>query len=290
MLRRRGARRGATLLELLVAMVLAAVLLGAASSTLVRQRRSASGQATRVRAESQVRAALGELEVALDGLSPAAGDLVAGEARDTALQLRTVIAGAVACDSTMGQATLAAADTSEGRASGVAAAPRAGDTLWWRPPGAAAWVARRVTIVTTNTGVCAAGGSGVQALLRLGFLLPDTVPRGAPLRLTRQARYSFYHASDGSWQFGISEWSDVLHAFPPPQPVAGPFVLVAPGGARTGFRYFDAGGSALSIGAQGASVVNVARVRVTLVAPDHAPGELASFRRESLDVALSHAP
>ena len=283
-------RPGTTLLELLVAMMLAAVILGAASSTLVRQRRSTSAQAMRVRAESQLRAALGELEVALDGLSPAAGDLVAGEARDTALQLRTVVASAVACDSTMGYATLAAADTSDERSSGVAAAPKAGDTLWWRPPGAAAWTARRVADITASTGACPAGGSGVQALLRLGFLLPDTVPRGAPLRLTRQARYSFYHASDGSWQLGMSEWSDVLHAFSPPQPVAGPFVLVAPTGGRTGFWYFDAAGAALSVAGQGANVANIARVRVTLVAPDNAVGTFASFRRESLDIALSHGP
>lgn len=283
-------RRGATLLELLVAMVLAAVLLGAASSTLVRQRRSASAQASRVRAESQLRAALGELEMALEGLSPAAGDLAAGEARDTALQLRTVIASAVACDSAIGSATFASADTSADRASGLAAAPKAGDSLWWRPAGAPGWVGRRVMDIIATSGGCAAAGSGIQALLRLGIQTQDTVPRGAPLRLTRQARHSFYHAADGTWQLGISEWSDVLHAFPPPQPVAGPFVLVAPGGWRTGFRYFDAAGAALNVEEQGTSVANIARVRVTLVAPGLIPGAAAAFRRDSLDIALSRAP
>lgn len=283
-------RRGATLLELLVAMALGAVLLAAASSTLVRQRRSASAQTSRVRAESQVRAALGELEVALEGLSPAAGDLVAGEARDTALQLRTVIASAIACDSTIGFASLATADTGAERASGLAAAPKAGDSLWWRPPGASAWVARRVTTITAKSGSCSAGGNGTQPLLQLGFQSSDTVHRGAPLRLTRQARYSFYHAGDGTWQLGIAEWSDVLHAFPPPQPVAGPFVLVAPGGGRTGFRFFDAAGTALNVGEPGTSIANIARVRITLIAPDHDLGTTAAFRRDSLDIALSRAP
>jgi len=283
-------RRGATLLELMVAMGLAAVLLGVASSSLVRQRRSATAHASRVRAESQVRAALGEVEMVLDGLSPSAGDLVAGQATDSALQLRTVVGSAVACDSAIGFAVLAAADTGDDRTSALATAPKVGDSLWWRPPGASAWVGRRVTDISAKTGICAAGGGGAQALLRVGFQQLDTVGRGAPLRLTRQARYSFYHASDGSWQLGISEWSDVMHAFPPPQPVAGPFLLVAPGGGRTGFQYFDAAGAPLSIAGQGASVATIARVRVTLVAPDQSPSATTAFRRDSLDIALNRAP
>lgn len=284
-------RRGATLVELVVAMSLAAVILGAASSTLVRQRRDADSHASRVRAESQVRGALGGLQAALEGLSPEQGDLAPGGARDTALQLRTVVASAVACDSDAGRVTIAADDTSEARNGGVAAAPKLGDTLWWRPPGGPAWIARRVMNVATSVGICAVTGGVSQALLRLAFAPPDSVPKGAPLRLTRPARYSFYRAGDGSWQLGIAEWSEVLHAFASPQPVAGPFVLTAPAGIRTGFRYFDAAGHELPVGAQGTEVTRIARVRISLVTPDGGHGAPAgNVRLDSVDVAMSHAP
>jgi len=285
------ARRGATLVELLVAMGLAAVLLGAASSTLLHQRRDADSHASASRAESQARGALGALQAVLAGLSPQAGDLAPGEARDTALQLRTVVASAEACDSAVGRVTLAADDTSDARTSGVAAAPKIGDTLWWRPPDAPDWLARRVTDVSTSAGICFVGGNVPQALLHLALALPDSVPRGTPLRVTRPARFSFYHAGDGSWQLGVAEWSDVFHAFAPPQPVAGPFALAAPAGARTGFRYFDAAGGALPVGAQGADVTRIARVRIALVTIDRSGGSPDPVvRLDSVDVALRHAP
>lgn len=284
-------RRGATLVELLVAMTLTAVVLGAATSAFVRQRRGADLHASRASAESQLRAALGELQMALDGLSAAAGDLVAGEARDTALQLRMVVASAIACDSGAGHALLASDDTSAVRAAGFAAAPKIGDTLWWHVSGPSSWMARPVTGITASVGACVSTGGGAQPILRLALPSPDTVPRGAPVRLTRQARFSFYHAGDGSWQLGVSEWSDVLHAFAPPQPIAGPFTLALPGGVRTGFRYFDGGGAELPVGPAGVSVASVARVRISAIAPEDRPaGAAPAYRRDSIDVAVAHAP
>lgn len=284
-------RRGVTLVELLVAITLAAIILASATATVARQRRGADDHASRIRAESQLRASLAELQVALGGLSATAGDLVAGEARDTAVQLRTVVASGVACDSGAGRAVLAADDTSDARAAGVAAAPKSGDSLWWRPPGASTWTARPVTDVSTSTAACAATGGAAQTLLWLTFAASDTVPRGAPVRLTRQARLAFYRAGDGTWQLGLSEWSEVLHAFASPQPVAGPFTLVAPDGSRTAFHYFDAGGGELPIGPLGVGVAKVARIRVGLIAPVFSPGgSVASYRRDSVDVAVGDAP
>ena len=238
-----------------------------------------------------MRAALAELSQALDGLSSAAGDLTAGEARDTALQLRAVVGNAVACDSAMGRAILVADDTSADRASGTATAPRVGDTLWWRGPDDSVWTARRIVDVATATGACAAIGTLVRPLLHVAFASPDTVPRAAPLRLTRQMRYSVYRAGDGTWQLGVAEWSDVLHAFAPPQPVAGPFTRAAVQGVRTGFRYFGADGSELAAAEQGVEVARVARVRMTLVSAEpQADGPAAPLRRDSVDVGVQHAP
>lgn len=283
-------RSGATLVELVVAMTLALVLLGAASATLGRQPRDAAAATRRSGAESQLRAALELIPSALQGLKPAAGDLVAGEARDTALQVRAVVAHGVACDSTAGQVILSAADSGAERETAVTTSVHVGDTLWWWPATGVAWTARRVTSVVSSTGVCAREGPASRPLLRLGFPAPDTVPRAAPIRLTRQTRFSFYHAGDGSWQLGIAEWSEVLHGFAPPQPVAGPFLLAGPAGGRSGFRYFDAAGTELPAGPQGALASAIARLRVTLIAPAGAPATPALVLRDSADVSFGHAP
>ena len=283
-------RSGATLVELLVAITMAAVVLGAGSTLLVRQRRDSADASVRAGAESQLRAALGAVPSALQDLSPSAGDLTAGEARDTALQIRAVVASGVACDSAVAQVRLSASDTGMDRESSLATAPRIGDTVWWWSPAGVAWTGRRVTSVVSGTGVCARQGPATRLLLQLGFSAPDTVPRASPVRLTRQARYSFYRARDGTWQLGIAEWSDVLQHFAPPQPVAGPFTLFRPPDGRTGFRYFDATGAELPVGVQGVPAAAIARLRMTLIAPGRGPGASTLDRRDSVDVAFRHAP
>jgi prepilin-type N-terminal cleavage/methylation domain-containing protein len=282
--------RGITLPELLVAMTLAAVLLGAAGSTLLRQRRQGDLASARSSAESQLRVALAAIPAALQGLAPSAGDFAPGEARDTALQIRAVVAYGIACDSAAGAGIFSVADTGVERESVLIAAPHVGDTLWWLPPGGDVWVARRVSAITTGTGMCAREGTSTRALLRLGFSAGDTIPRSAPIRLTRSTRYSFYHAGDGSWQLGIAEWSDVLHDFAAPQPVAGPFRLASPSGTRTGFRYYDVAGSELTGTGQGAPVASIARLRVTLLAQEGASSSMPLVRADSLDIAFGHAP
>ena len=282
-------RRGITLLELLVAMTLAAVLLGAAGTTVFRQRHEGARATARSSAESQLRAALAAIPMALQGLTPSAGDLAPGEARDTALQIRAPVAYGVACDSAAGQVILSVADTGVERESAIVSTPRVGDTLWWWPPGLG-WIGRRVNSITIGTGACVAEGAVTRELLRVGFAGADTVPRSAPIRLTRATRYSFYRAGDGTWQLGIAEWSEVLHDFAPPQPVAGPFLPAGPSGARTGFRYYDAAGSELPITAQGVSTATIARLRLTLIVQAGAPGMPPLLRSDSVDVAFGHAP
>jgi prepilin-type N-terminal cleavage/methylation domain-containing protein len=283
-------RRGVTLLELMVAIALSAIVLGSATASLLRQQRTAAAQSARREAESQNRAGLLALPAMLAGLSPAVGDLAPGEARDTALQVRAELLNGFACDSSASRVILAAADTGGASLTGVASLPQAGDTLWWYPTGESAWAVRRVTGVDAVAGVCGLVGQGTRSLVRIAFAGADTVPRGAPVRLTRQMRFSVYRAGDGSWQLGTSEWSEVLQRFAPPQPIAGPFLRSGPGGPRTGFRYFDATGAELSTLAQSAVVAQVARIRVTVLSPERSAGSQAgATRSDSADVALARA-
>lgn len=280
-------RRGATLVELVVAMALATIVLGTAGASVMRQRRSAASQHARQRAESQIHAGVVIVAAALAGLSPAAGDLAEGQVSDTAVQLRAAMANGFACDSAIGQANIAAGDSGIAALSGIAAMPRAGDSLWWYGTSAGAWTARRISDVSPATTACPFAGLAAWPVLHIVIAGADTVPRGAPLRITRQVRYSVYKAGDGSSQLGLREWSEVLHGFAAPQPVAGPFVRVVGDGARTGFRYFSAGGAELPAPAGAVDLARVARMRITMLASDRTTG---SLRGDSTDVAFPPAP
>jgi hypothetical protein len=147
-------------------------------------------------------------------------------------------------------------------------------------------MARRVTNVGTSAH-CA--NSGAQRAGLLSVAGNDTVPRAAPVRVTRQTRYLVYRAGDGTWQIGMREWSDVLGRFGSSEPVAGPFLRLA-AGARTGFRYFDSDGAALTPDA-GIDVARVARIRVTVLRSHGFPGA-SRVEQDSVDIAVqgAHAP
>jgi type II secretory pathway component PulJ len=279
------APRGATLVELLVALVLAAIVVGSASSTVLRQQRTAAELRGAAAGESQLRAATGALAAELSALAVASGDLVAGEARDTALELRTFVAADVACDDVVGSATFAGG--SDGAPPGALA--KVGDTLWWYGESDRRWRGASVTASDSVTSGCPLTGSPARPSRRVAVVTTDTIRAGAPLRVTRPARYSFYRSGDGSWQLGQREWVGAGGRFAAPQPLAGPFLIQA-GVARSGFRYFDADGGELAAGSAGVDVARVARLRITVLTPAprlHAGRD--TIRRDSVDVDLQRA-
>src|SRR5512146_3103343 len=98
MLSRRSApcSRGFTLVELLVAMIVAGIVLTLITLTGLRQQRLLSDLANDASLAAQLREAAAILPVDIRALSAAAGDL--RDARDTALEIRSTIASGVVCD------------------------------------------------------------------------------------------------------------------------------------------------------------------------------------------------
>lgn len=279
-------RRGTSLPELVVALALAGVILAAATGSLLRQQRTAALLRAGGRADGQLRTAMALVggRLALH----AADDIVAAEARDSSLQLRAAVAAGVSCDSA---AVAGFATDDDGASGGVASPIREGDSLWWHGGTPAAWSGRAVVASWTEWGACAGGdpgGAGLpRHLVRLRHSGADTIPGGAPLRVTRQERLAIYRAGDGTWQLGLREHSAASGTFGAPQPVAGPFLRTAPDGARTGFRYFDAAGAELWLAAEPGAITRLARVRFTAVVP--AAGPRAPPVRDSMDVAVRPA-
>jgi len=277
--------RGATLVELVVALTLSAVVLGAATSSVLRQHRTTRIVAGEAASTAQLRAATGALAAELSVLSRAAGDIVPDEARDTALQLRALVVAGISCDDAVASATFAPDD--DGVPEGLwGTVPRIGDSLWWYAGDAAAdWHGARIVGSDSASAACLLTGSPPRPVRRVAVSGIDTIPLGAPLRVTRPARYSFYKSGDGSWQLGLRDWIGGDH-FGAPQPVAGPF-LGRSGDRRTGFRYFGPNGDELSASSAGVDADRVARIRVTVLAADPAAaGGANAVRADSADVAL----
>ena len=271
-----------------MALTLAAIVLGAASSSLLRQQRTSSALRFRAAGGAQVRAALGAIAAELAPLASRAGDLTPGQATDTTIQLRTVVATGVSCDDAPGRATLPRDDG--GSASPWGSAPRVGDSLWWYAGArAGGWRGDVVAASDSVSAVCPLDGADPRSARRLSVPAPDTIRAGTPVRVTRPARYVFYRSGDGSWQLGLREWIEERRQFAAPQPIAGPFLR--PGaGNRAGFRYFDAAGVELEPGDAGVDVGRVARVRLSVSMRGDAASPRDEVVRDSLDVALQGGP
>ncbi len=277
-------RAAATLVELLVAVALASVVLATATSSMLRQQRTHVRIAGVSASDGQVRAATSVLASQLAQLEAAAGDIVAGESSDTAVQFRAIVHVSLACGQSVGSVTMLPDSAAGSLFTGLASAPRTGDTLWrFAPTG---WLGSHIGSTSVVAATCDSpipiAGRATRLVLPAAV---DTISPGTPLRVTRQSRYGVYRASDGSWQLGFREWNDPTGTFAAPQPVAGPLVRRI-GSRRSGFRYFDASGVELDPADGPVDVRRVARIRITMLSLLPTRDRVQdSIRVDSVDVA-----
>jgi prepilin-type N-terminal cleavage/methylation domain-containing protein len=244
-------RRGVTLLELLVAMVVGGVALSLVSAICVRQQRLFSDLARRSALTGQLREGAEILPIDLRATASGAGDI--REARDTSIEIRATVASSIVCDTIAGGVVLAPGDGDPTLATSFAPI-EPGDTarIYDARDSTDAWIARRVVAVASaNAGACDVAGptlEGASLAARRTTLMLDsgtaTPLIGMPVRVTRARRYSLYRASDGGWYLGARDWNAELLRFNTIQPVSGPYVSAASGGLT--LRYFDAGGAELA--------------------------------------------
>jgi hypothetical protein len=229
-------------------------------------------------------------------LSPAAGDIAPGEARDSAIAIRAVVVTGIACDTAGLSIALApaAGDPLHSLQSRLTM-PQRFDTLWAWAEGSAgrSWVPLRVNTVSTSSTRCRAGlgtlplPAGPRLLLAVTGVaaLPPGLAAGTPVRVTRRVRWSLYRASDRRWWLGVREQAATSGALAAVQPVAGPLRPWSADSTRSGaaFLYSDAGGGALSPGA--ADTRAIARIHVLLRA-DSLPSRAAPGARLTRDTTV----
>lgn len=253
-----GARRGASLVELLVALALFGIVGAATLRSLDRQSRFHRGILAILESRAQHSAAHEAVAVELRGIAASSGDI--DRMSDSAIVFRLPVASGVACDVTGGAIDLAPDSVSAGQSFARArTAPQAGDTAWIFDEGPSdvladdSWFPVALVSVSRSSGRCM-GSPLVDPVLDAAAItwrlypasaLPASIAAGAPVRLTRPARFALYRSGSESW-LGYAEWQPVSGAWVTIQPVSGPYVAYstpAPSSSGVAFAARDSSGA-----------------------------------------------
>ena len=260
-------RRGFTLAEVLLALVLGAIVLGLASAMGTRLQRQLSREGARLAMGEQLAVAGAVLSPDLRALAVMSGDIRAGEARDTSLELRVTFASALVCGGSGKSVNIAPYLGAFGKSSFPGL--QSGDTLWlladadsgenWRPLRSQA---SRRTPGSCGAIADAEGGNAfdVAHLWEVDVRDSVTVHVGGIVRGTRPVRYSLYRGGDGKWYLGARSWNSTMSQFNVIQPISGPH---APPALGSRFSYYDSAGVPLSSGAL--DTRRIARIDIVLV-------------------------
>jgi prepilin-type N-terminal cleavage/methylation domain-containing protein len=246
-------RQGFTLLEMTLVLLLMSLVIGIISAIGTKLQRQLAATLAHLATREALSAPAAILPLDLRSLSPAAGDIRAGEARDSSLELRVAVASGVICDASPGTVVLAPYLLANGRRSTPSV--QTGDTAWMLTDADSgeSWHPAAIRAVRAVTGACArvvdtASRSVFDLDHQLALDLRDSIASGSAVlvRVTRPMRYSLYRAGDGLWYLGIRTWSSATAQFNGIQPVAGPYAAPAAGATR--IEYFDSVGSSISSG------------------------------------------
>jgi len=256
------ARRGFTLLELIVATALAALVGSTLMMTLRRQERFYSSATEVMQVRAQLRDAADVL--AADIRSAAVARYGLPLMTDSAMELFTTIGSSVVCTVPAGKILfLPPPRLASGTVlTSLLATPDTGDLalIYAMPagePDSGRWVESRIAAFATRSvsSSCPAPTgftSGADAVGQAGYAVtlasppPSSVRKGSPVRFLRRARYSLYRSSDGQWYLGFRRCNAVGPSVCGTiQPVSGPYLpYERQGGNSSGlaFRYFDSAG------------------------------------------------
>src|SRR5262245_46609610 len=208
------ARKGVTLLELLVTMTVGGIALSLVTLLCVRQQRLVSDLAQASAVSAQLRDAGAILPIDIRALAPTLGDI--REARDTALEIRATIAGGVVCDTGGAAIILAPSVNDVVSFAAVATTIEPGDAAWLHLTNDASepWTANRIDAVRSGgAGQCDARGPVLEAGIdapRIALALDSSASAGwigTPVRVTRPLRYSLYRSGNRMWWLGERDWS-----------------------------------------------------------------------------------
>jgi type II secretory pathway pseudopilin PulG len=257
------ARDGFTLVELVVATVLATLVGATLMMTLRRQQRFYGSATEIIQVRAQLRDAADVLTADIRGAAVARYGFPL--MTDSALELFTTIGSSVACATPAGRTlSLPPATLASGTVlTSLLASPDTGDLalVYAMPagqPDSGRWEESRIagfasrSLASSCPPVTGFTSASDAAAGRTGYALtlaappPASVRKGAPVRFIRRARYSLYRSSDGEWYLGLRRCNAIGRSVCGTiQPVSGPYLSYGKNGtgeSGLAFRYFDSAG------------------------------------------------
>jgi prepilin-type N-terminal cleavage/methylation domain-containing protein len=263
-LNRRSA--GFTLIEMVIATTIAAIVGGTLMMTLRRQERFYSSASQMLQVRGQLRDGADVLTSDIRGAAVERYGLPL--MTDSAIEFFSTIGSSVVCETPSGTTLYLPPSTPSSGATltSLLASPDTGDVaLIYAMPGvipdSARWVEARIAAFATrslstscppSTGFTStsdlASGQRGYALTLSANPAPE-IRKGAPVRFLRRGRYSLY-ASSGEWYLGYrrcNAWGS--SSCGTIQPISGPYLpYTGPGSPNAGlaFHYFDATGNEIT--------------------------------------------
>lgn len=300
--RAEGGRRGITLPEMMVVLVLLGLVVGGLMTVLVRQQRFYTGTSEIIQTKGSARQAIDILSSELRGISTstrggAPNNVDIYGMSDSSLTFRSQFGASVLCsvDPTRTVVTLPPRTmAAQNSLTSFLSEAQAGDSVFVFDQGAQQgtlddrwW---RVALARDpGVGICPIAPVGFTALAAeeaqgIEIVLTDplapNIQIGAPIRFFRPASYSLYQEADGNWWLGYL--SCPANICSQRQPVSGPYrPYDRPGGASgLAFAYFD------STGAVTADPRGVARIDVVARSQSQYNLDVANVRNRRYEDSL----
>ena len=288
-------RRGMTLVEIMISLVLLGIVSGVIMRVIMRQQRFYQGVNQILTQRGQLRQATGVVPSDLRSLSSVGGDILI--ASDSSMEFMMNVGTGVVCALVPGGTKVVMPPEVLSNGQSLTSwygygwpdpknKPKSAYTVYIYNPGSKTgndddtWQKFTLTDVETNTTACLppkftmAGDLGQK---RPVLVLSSTGPNdpvtggplsqyigvGAPVRIMKQVRYKLYQAVDGKWYLGYSDFDATTSKYEELTPVSGPYEAYATGtGSATGigFRYYDVDGIEIASGANATDRARIARV------------------------------
>lgn len=253
-------RRGLSLVEIMVALVLLGIVATGIMTVVMRQQQFYRSATEVIDTRSQIRQAAAVVPVDIRGVSSVGGDIL--NMSDSSLDVRGNIGSGLVCSHTANSVTIPPINLANGRYfTTFLTRPRVRDVLIILDDKASGnqdddWIPYTIASIDSTLIGCTSFTDVTLDATRYRYVytfttnLSPTIVDGAPLRMARGVKYSIYKsASDGLWWMGYRECRGDGSGCDAVQPVSGPYKPYVPNdtvNSGVSFVYRDSTGAITS--------------------------------------------
>jgi prepilin-type N-terminal cleavage/methylation domain-containing protein len=279
----RSGRRGMTLIEIMISLVLLGIVGGVVMRVIMRQQRFYQGVNQIMTQRGQLRQATAVLPIDLRSLSSVGDDILV--ATDSSMDFMVNVGTTVVCEVVNGsQLAVPLATLSSGQTLTTwygYGEPTRGATVYVYNDSSVSgneddrWQKFTLVDVHHDASRCLTSFHQVadlgkeRPILELSSTEPNDastagpisryINAGAPVRIMKRVRYALYQSTDGKWYLGFQTYDTSTSAYGTMSPVSGPY---DPYGSASGlgFKYYDVDGNEIASGAAQTEREKIARV------------------------------